>query len=71
MACRSRPLDRSWLYFGAGLAVFAVTDSVYPAFRSPQGTYVAGTLIDVGWIVAHVAGGGRGLAAGRAYALRR
>ena len=29
MAAGRGRLDRSWLFFGAGIAVFAVTDSIY------------------------------------------
>jgi diguanylate cyclase (GGDEF)-like protein len=41
-------MDRSWLYFSAGIAVFAVTDSVY-LVQVAEGTYVTGTVIDIGW----------------------
>ena len=40
MAAGRGRLDRSWLYFGAGIAVFAVTDSVY-LLQVAKGTYVA------------------------------
>jgi len=43
-------LDRSWLYFGAGIAVFAVTDSIY-LLQIAKGTYVVGTLLDIGWLL--------------------
>jgi two-component system, cell cycle response regulator len=42
-------LDRSWLYFGAGIAVFAVTDSIY-LLQIAKGTYAVESLLDVGWI---------------------
>ena len=48
MAAGRGRMDRSWLYFGAGIAVFAVTDSIY-LVQVAEGTYVTGTLIDVGW----------------------
>jgi diguanylate cyclase len=41
-------LDRTWLCFGAGVAVFAVADSVY-LFQVAEGTYVVDRLIDLGW----------------------
>ena len=50
MAAGRGRLDRSWLYFGAGIAVFAVTDSIY-LLQIAEGTYVVGTLLDSGWIV--------------------
>ena len=42
-------LDRSWLYFGAGIAVFAVTDSIY-LLQIAKGTYAVQSLLDLGWI---------------------
>jgi two-component system cell cycle response regulator len=48
MAAGRGRLDRSWLYFGAGIAVFAVTDSVY-LLQIAKGTYVLGTPLDIGW----------------------
>ncbi|HYH87827.1 MAG TPA: diguanylate cyclase [Solirubrobacteraceae bacterium] len=50
MAAGRGRMDRSWLYFGAGIAVFAVTDSIY-LLQIAKGTYVVGTLLDIGWIV--------------------
>ena len=50
MAAGRGRLDRSWLYFGAGIAVFAVTDSVY-LLQVAKGTYVLGTLLDAGWVL--------------------
>lgn len=50
MAAGRGRLDRSWLYFGAGIAVFAVTDSVY-LLQIAKGTYAVGTLLDVGWVL--------------------
>ena len=53
MAAGRGRLDRSWLYFGAGIAVFAVTDSVYLLQIANGGyVYALGTLLDVGWMVA-------------------
>jgi two-component system, cell cycle response regulator len=46
-------LERTWLVIGAGLAVFAVSDSVY-LYQAALGTYVEGTLLDAGWVVAIV-----------------
>jgi two-component system cell cycle response regulator len=46
-------LERTWLVIGAGLAVFAVADSVY-LYQAALGTYVEGTLLDAGWVVAIV-----------------
>jgi diguanylate cyclase (GGDEF)-like protein len=46
-AARGR-LDRTWLCFAGGIAVFTVTDSFY-LFRVAEGTYVLGTLLDLGW----------------------
>jgi len=48
MAAGRGRLDRSWLYFGAGVAVFAVTDSIY-LLQIAEGTYVLGTPLDTGW----------------------
>jgi two-component system cell cycle response regulator len=50
MAAGRGRLDRSWLYFGAGIAVFAVTDSVY-LLQIAKGTYVLGSPLDIGWVV--------------------
>jgi two-component system cell cycle response regulator len=49
-AGRSR-LDRSWLWFGAGIAAFAVADSIY-LLQIANETYVDDTLLDIGWLVA-------------------
>jgi two-component system, cell cycle response regulator len=46
-------LDRAWLMIGTGLAVFAVADSAY-LYQVAIGTYVEGTLLDAGWLVAIV-----------------
>jgi two-component system, cell cycle response regulator len=46
-------LDRAWLVIGAGLVFFAVSDSVY-LYQAAVGTYVEGTLLDAGWVVAIV-----------------
>ena len=50
MAAGRGRLDRSWLCFGAGIAVFAVADSIY-LLQIAKGTYVVGTLLDIGWLV--------------------
>jgi diguanylate cyclase (GGDEF)-like protein len=39
---------RSWTVLGAGLLLLAVSDGVY-LLQSARGTYVEGTLLDVGW----------------------
>ena len=51
MAAGRGRLDRSWLYFGAGIAVFAVTDSVY-LVQIAKGAYAVGTPLDIGWPMA-------------------
>jgi two-component system cell cycle response regulator len=42
--------DRAWIMIAAGLAVFAVADSVY-LYQAAAGSYVEGTLLDAGWPV--------------------
>ena len=42
MAAGRGRLDRSWLYFGAGIAVFAVTDAIY-VLQIAKDTYGLGT----------------------------
>ena len=63
-------LDRSWLYFGAGIAVFAVTDSIY-LLQIAEGhlrrRHAARRRMDRG----HAAGRARRLAARRAQARHR
>ena len=44
-------LDRTWLYFGAGIAAFAIADSIY-LVQVAKGTYVGDNLLDIGWLVA-------------------
>ena len=51
MAAGRRRLDRSWLWFGAGIAAFAVSDSIY-LLQIAKDTYVGDTLLDIGWLVA-------------------
>ena len=46
-------MDRAWLVIGAGLVFFAVSDSVY-LYQAAVGSYVEGTLLDAGWVVAIV-----------------
>ncbi|HEX5900948.1 MAG TPA: diguanylate cyclase [Solirubrobacteraceae bacterium] len=53
MAAGRGRLDRSWLWFGAGIAAFAVTDSIY-LLQIAKGTYVGDNLLDIGWLVAGV-----------------
>jgi two-component system cell cycle response regulator len=51
MAAGRTRLDRSWMWFGAGIAMFAVADSVY-LLQIAKGTYVDDSLVDIGWLVA-------------------
>jgi two-component system, cell cycle response regulator len=46
-------LERTWIVIGVGLVFFAVSDSVY-LYQAAVGTYVEGTLLDAGWVVAMV-----------------
>jgi two-component system cell cycle response regulator len=46
-------VERTWILIGAGLAVFAVADAVY-LYQAAVGSYVEGTLLDAGWLVAIV-----------------
>jgi two-component system cell cycle response regulator len=46
-------LERAWIVIGAGLAVFAVADSIY-LYQAAAGSYVEGTLLDAGWLIAIV-----------------
>ena len=48
-AGRSR-LSRTWLCFGAGIAIFTVTDSTY-LVQVAGGTYLEGTMLDLGWLM--------------------
>ena len=41
-------LDRTWLFFGAGIATWTVADSIY-LFQIAEGTYVVDGLLDLGW----------------------
>jgi two-component system cell cycle response regulator len=41
-------LDPTWVFFAAGIGVFAVADSIY-LFRVADGSYVASGLLDIGW----------------------
>jgi two-component system cell cycle response regulator len=43
-------LDRRWMFFAGGIAVFALTDSVY-LFQVAGGSYDPGGLLDMGWLV--------------------
>ena len=58
-------LDGTWLLLGAGLAIFAIADSIY-LYQAANGTYLDGSLIDATWpagiaLLANAAwvGGGR------------
>jgi two-component system cell cycle response regulator len=48
-----RSLDRTWLWLGAGLATFAVSDSIY-LVQTARDTYSPGGVLDAGWSVALV-----------------
>ncbi len=50
MAAARGRLDRSWLYFGAGIAALCVTDSIY-VVQVANDTHVPGTILDSGWLV--------------------
>jgi two-component system cell cycle response regulator len=41
-------LDRTWLCFAAGAAVFAIADSIY-LFQVAEETYVTERILDIGW----------------------
>jgi two-component system, cell cycle response regulator len=40
--------DRTWLCFAAGVAVWAIADSIY-LFQIAEGTYVTERILDLGW----------------------
>jgi len=44
-------LGRAWAALSLGLVLFAVSDTFY-VFRIAEGTYVIGTLLDAGWVLA-------------------
>ncbi len=46
-------LDRTWGLIGAGMFAFALADSAY-LYQTATGTYVEGTILDVGWPLATV-----------------
>jgi len=46
-----RGAGASWWWLTVGLAMFAVTDTVY-AYQIARGTYVDGALLDLGWVLA-------------------
>jgi two-component system, cell cycle response regulator len=48
-----RSLDRTWLWLGAGLATFAVSNSIY-LVQTARETYIPGGVLDAGWSVALV-----------------
>jgi diguanylate cyclase (GGDEF)-like protein len=48
-----RSLDRTWLWLGAGMATFAVCDSIY-LLQTARETYTPGGVLDAGWAVALV-----------------
>ena len=48
-----RSLDRTWLWLGAGLATFTVTDGIY-LVQTARETYTPGGVLDAGWSVALV-----------------
>ena len=45
--------DRSWLLLGLGLMLFAVADSMF-LYQIAHDTYVAGTAVDLGWVLCAV-----------------
>jgi two-component system cell cycle response regulator len=45
-----RRLDRTWLWLGAGLGVFALSDSIY-LYQTAAETYTPGGVLDAGWSV--------------------
>jgi len=47
------PIDRRWLWIGAGLLGFATADSVY-LYQVAHGTYQQGTILETGWAFATV-----------------
>jgi diguanylate cyclase (GGDEF)-like protein len=51
VAAGRKRLDRTWIVLGAGLGVFAVSDSIY-LYQVANETYATGTALDLGWIVA-------------------
>jgi two-component system cell cycle response regulator len=48
-----RSLDRTWLWLGAGLSTFAVSDSIR-LVQAARETYTPGGVLDAGWTVALV-----------------
>jgi diguanylate cyclase (GGDEF)-like protein len=48
-----RSLDRTWLWLGAGMATFAVSDSIY-LLQTARETYIPGGILDAGWAIALV-----------------
>jgi two-component system cell cycle response regulator len=48
------PVDRRWLWIGAGLLTFALADSIY-LYQQATGSYQAGTILETGWAFAMVA----------------
>jgi diguanylate cyclase (GGDEF)-like protein/putative nucleotidyltransferase with HDIG domain len=52
-ALARRRLSTSWLLIAGGLGLFAVSDSIYLVLVS-NGTYVDGTVLDLGWLLAMV-----------------
>ncbi len=46
-------LDRTWLWLGAGMTTFAVSDSIY-LLETARETYVPGGVLDAGWAIALV-----------------
>jgi signal transduction histidine kinase len=46
-------LERMWVLLAGGIAAFGVTDGLF-LFKVANGTYVVGTIIDAGWLLAAV-----------------
>jgi two-component system cell cycle response regulator len=54
LVMRGWPIDRRWLWIGAGLLMFALSDSVYLQ-QVATGAYQAGTILETGWAFAMIA----------------
>ena len=51
LAVIGRGAGPSWWWLSAGLACFVVTDTAF-AFQVAEGSYVDGSLVDLGWVLA-------------------
>jgi signal transduction histidine kinase/ActR/RegA family two-component response regulator len=43
-------LDRTWVWLAAGLATFAISDSIY-LHQLAEGSYTSGGILDLGWVL--------------------